>query len=717
MNPATLHPLPPTRGSAVPSTGLAELRRLEAELETEWERLQRAGRGYAGLCATLAEKDPDAEQRVRSARDAAPVQADFLDRLDAFQRRMHVHFVDQVVRELERAVETMTTFYGRRLPRSVRLAHRRLAKLAERYHGLESLYGTNRDHRRIAAFQRFYARAVAFSQRIGRLDPTAPQLRPPTLSARLARAGPALAWRVRRLPTLVILVWNALRLLLAAFSKKSPAAGTPFTNRIDAFFRSWGETLGYEVHVSGRERLTAQTPSDVVTLVTPAHRHGVTDNVTFSHLRLPDYLVFNAVDQLPLIPRFLKDRVASTRGLIAVGGARGSSVERALEALAQGVSRNVLIYPEGSVSEGFRGTRPPRPNFGAGLVQSIRDAGYVLRIAPVTYLDNARFLDLPPLAAASEQRRLRVEVSPPLDTDAIDALLAAAGGAMVNRMVRLAWLESLVTDERHFLGHDRVAAVEARLDLELDGVRYWGSLASAPVRDRLQTKASEGIEVREEPFRGKRVRVFQLPASAREEDDKIALPDLQSPDSYEFLIGIRAPSHIYLNVGPRRFDGDIFRPLRVRERGHAYPGIVVRLVGVPVKSLNAVRRQLEELSGREYRTLTCANSACRVIAHAANIEIDDHADMRPFLPSHVLPTRTIRKLIERGVRSHEGDPIETQIYKADDRTLEQILAQMRREEIRIAREHLEMWTLDVWRAGVSRTQELWRRVRGRRERS
>ena len=227
----------------------------------------------------------------------------------------------------------------------------------------------------------------------------------------------------------------------------------------------------------------------------------------------------------------------------------------------------------------------------------------------------------------------------------------------------------------------------------------------------------ERIEVREEPFRGKRVRVFQIPASAREPDDKIVLPDLQNSDSHELLIGIRAPSHIYLNVGPHRFDGNIFRPLRVRERGYAYPGIVIRLVDVPVKSLNAVRRQLEELSGREYRTLTCANSACRVIARAANIEIDDHADMRPFLPSHVLPTRTIRKVIERGVRSHEGDLIETQIYKTDDRSLEEILAEMRREEIRIARDHLEMWTLGVWRVGASHTRKLWRRVRGRPERS
>jgi hypothetical protein len=392
-------------------------------------------------------------------------------------------------------------------------------------------------------------------------------------------------------------------------------------------------------------------------------------------------------------------------------------VDRALDALGEGVSPNVLIYPEGTVSEGFRGTRPPRPGFGEELVPRLREAGHGVRIVPVTYPDNARFLDLAPLSAASEERRLRVVVSPALDTPAIDALLAAGGGAMLGRMLRLTWLENLVSDDERFLGHDRVAAIEARLDLELDGIRYWGSLEPVPAPDRLAIRGGGAIAVYDEPFRGKRVRVLEIPRAAREPDDKIVLPDLQSADSRELLIGIRAPSHIYLAVGRRRFDGDIFRPLRVRERDYVYPGIVVRFVGLPVKSLHAIVRHLDELSGREYRTLTCANSACRVIARAANIEIDDRADMRPFLPSHVLPTRTIRKIIERGVRSHAGDPVDYQIYKSDERSLEEILRECRRQEIRIARAHLEAGTLGAWRALAAAARRLATRVSRWRSRS
>jgi len=302
-------------------------------------------------------------------------------------------------------------------------------------------------------------------------------------------------------------------------------------------------------------------------------------------------------------------------------------------------------------------------------------------------------------------------VSPYLDADAVDALLDSGGGEMLNRTLRLAWLESLTTDERMLLGHDRVGEIERRLDLELDGIRYWGSLESAPVSDRLETHTNEPLRVREEPFHGKRVRVFEVPESSRDEDGRIPIRNLQGEDSMELLLGIRPPSHIYLNVGRTRFDGDIFRPLSVKERDSVFSGIVIRFVGVPVKSIHAIQRKLEALPGRERRTLTCANSACQVIARAANLEIDDHADMRPFLPSHILPTRTVRKLIERGVRNHAGDPVEVQIYKTDPRSLEVILAEARREEVRIAANHVRGISIDLWRACVVRLRATLARLR------
>jgi hypothetical protein len=80
--------------------------------------------------------------------------------------------------------------------------------------------------------------------------------------------------------------------------------------------------------------------------------------------------------------------------------------------------------------------------------------------------------------------------------------------------------------------------------------------------------------------------------------------------------------------------------------------------------------------------------------------------MRPFLPSHVLPTRTIRKLIERGVRNHAGDAVEVQIYKTDPRPLQVILAEARREEMRIAADHLRGISIDLWRAGVARLRAI-----------
>jgi len=705
-------------GSAVPATppaparpptpALRPLDRMEAELEAAWARLRERGHGYTAVRELLAAAPADGEdhgedRQVAARREAAlrrahEAQQDFLARLDAFQRQIHGHFLGQVVRELDRAMETMREFYG---PRSLTLwrlgrRHRRLARLALRYRELEDLYGTPRDHRRIEVYQRFYAGVVEFSRRIRALDPTAPRPAPPTLVDRLYTARRGLTWAARRSGAALRLVAAALGILGAVLSRRPPARGTPLTRRVDALFRAWGELRGDAVEVTGREHLEPLDPA-TVGLYAPAHRHGVTDNVTAAHLRLPDYLVFNAVDQLPGVPRFLKERAARTPGLIAVGGGRGSSVERALDALASGASRNLLIYPEGSVSEGFRGTRPPRPGFGGALVRRLREAGYPLRIVPIVYPDNARFLGLPPRSRTAADRRLRVDVAPALEAPMIDALLRVGGGEMVNAMVRLAWLERLPTDAERLLGHDRVSAIERRLDDELDGIRYWGSLEPAPVRDRLGIAGSESLRVYDEPFRGKRVRVLEIPESARDASGQIPLPDLQPPDSAELLIGMRDPAHIYLAAGRRRFDGDIFRRLKVKERDAIPQGIVVRFLGIPVKSLNAIRRRLEEYAGREQRTLTCANSACKLIARAANLEIDDHADLRPFLPSHVLPTRTMRKLIERGVRNHAGEPVEVQIYKTDPRPLESILAEARRAEIRIAADHLRMLSVGALR--------------------
>jgi hypothetical protein len=680
---------------------LGDLHALENDLENHWGELRKQGYGFSEVCERLSEPGLEREERHRFLRRASEAQGEFLSRLDRFSRLEHAHFMGQVLHELDRAVQTIERFYGPTNIRAILRKARVLKRLAARYRELEPLYGTSQDHRRIVVYQEFYARVVAFSEKIRWLDPTAPYPPPASLIDWAYTIGRGLAWLATHFLSLVMLVVTFVRALWVAYSKPKARSGTPFTNRIDQLFRAFGKIKGYDVIVEGRENLPRGESASIVTVFAPAHRHGVTDNVTFSHLQLRDYLVFNAVDQLPLLPRFLKERIASTPGLIPVGKGRGPSVDRALEAVAQGLSTNILVYPEGTVSEGFKGTRPVRSHFGENLVRRIRESSRGLRVVPVTYPDNARFLDLPPLSRAASERRRRVVVSRPLTTEMIDALLEAAGGEMVNRMVRLAWLENLLTDEQHLLGLDRVGAVQRRLDQELDGIRYWGSTEPAPVSDTLETHSDAPMVVREEPFHRKRVRVLQLPQDAQDETGKIALRNLEHEDSNELLIGVRAPAHIYLNMGNRRFDGDIFRPLSVREATYVYPGIVIRFVGVEVKSINAMRRELDRFTGREQRTLTCANSACRLIAKAANMKIEDRADMRPFLPSHVLPTRTIRKMIERGVRNRLGHPVEYQIYKSDARPLEAILREFRAGEIRIARDHLQAATVGAGRALVA----------------
>ncbi len=664
---------------------------LEAELEERWSELVVGGFGYTGVRRALTKGGRD-EATADHLETAHLAQGAFLARLDDHLRVLHAAHVQEVRARLGSAMQEVWTFLGARRTRALRREHARIERLGARYVELEALYGTARDHRRIACFQRFHAEAVAFSARLRALDPTAPPEARLSAGDRVARAARVLG-RIGERSGAVLRglghLGAALRLVLTRAGRER--AGTPFTGHVDGLFRALGDLLDLRPRVEGREHLQAEVPEGEAELITPAHRHGLTDNVTFAALRLPDYLVFNAVDQLPILPRFLKDRIASAPGLIAVGSGRGSAVERALLALGEGRSRRILIYPEGSVSEGLRATRPARPGFGTGLVEALRAAVGGVRITPVTYLDNARFLDLPARARSEEEQRRRVVVSPSLGPVAVERIVRSGGGEALNRMVRLAWLETLVTDDQLWLGTERVASLRRRLDEELEGASYWGVLEPVPVEGPLTPLLGSGeLQVAEEACFGKRVRVIRLPDDALDESGALPLVELAAPGSLELLIGIRDPAHIYLNVGPQRFDGDIFRPLRVREKDSVYGGVFIRFVGLPAQAVLAIRRELERLAGRERRTITCAHSACQVIGRAARVRIDDHGEWRPLLPSHVLPTRTLRKLLTHGVLDHAGRRVAVEIYKTDDRPIETTLRAMRQAEWQIARDHLPL---------------------------
>ena len=109
------------------------------------------------------------------------------------------------------------------------------------------LYGTARDHRRVLVVQRFYAGVVDYAQRIRALDPTMPRPAPPTLWDDLHHARLALFRWARRSGAVLRLVWAALCVVTIAVRKKQPERGTPFTNRVDDFFRALCDLRGWKV--------------------------------------------------------------------------------------------------------------------------------------------------------------------------------------------------------------------------------------------------------------------------------------------------------------------------------------------------------------------------------------------------------------------------------------------------------------------------------------
>jgi len=191
---------------AFKAAGLEELRRRERDIEARWSELCTRGQHFGGVRARLVERDESELERARFLSAAELEQKTFLADLDGFLRLQHSHFMQQVLAELDRAVETMTSFYGRLRLLGVSRRVRKLRRLAGRYRELEELYGTAKDHRRIAVYQRFYAGVVAFSRYIRRLDPTVPQGRRLSLADRLYALRRAIRWLGSRAGSLARLV-------------------------------------------------------------------------------------------------------------------------------------------------------------------------------------------------------------------------------------------------------------------------------------------------------------------------------------------------------------------------------------------------------------------------------------------------------------------------------------------------------------------------------
>ena len=113
--------------------GLERLQELEARLESSWSDLEARGYRFGQVRERLSLRDLSGADRTEFLRAASEAQGTFLSELDRFLRVLHVFFIQQVVRELDRAMATMDAFYGRRRIRPVFRTYEKLKRLAARY--------------------------------------------------------------------------------------------------------------------------------------------------------------------------------------------------------------------------------------------------------------------------------------------------------------------------------------------------------------------------------------------------------------------------------------------------------------------------------------------------------------------------------------------------------------------------------------------------------
>jgi hypothetical protein len=105
----------------------AALAKLEDVLGREGSLLLLRGFGNTGLRGPLRDEKSGDDERADLLREARVAQAEFLRRLDEFQRVKQVYFMQAVSADLAAATTTIEGFYGGRLPRHPALSARRLA--------------------------------------------------------------------------------------------------------------------------------------------------------------------------------------------------------------------------------------------------------------------------------------------------------------------------------------------------------------------------------------------------------------------------------------------------------------------------------------------------------------------------------------------------------------------------------------------------------------
>ncbi len=327
----------------------------------------------------------------------------------------------------------------------------------QNYLNLKHVYGQAKDIPRTHYYRLTFEKAREFIDQSDRMMKAKNYKL--TLFERLKEYGPTL----KKYILYVKLSGKFLKSLASLVFKSSQ--NMSYMGHLNEFFRLFTKEVDYKVEVQGREIVdkAQRLEPGIVNIFAPVHRNPVLDFLAYSHLGIDDALPFIF---FPKPSSQILGKAFSN--VIVVGGGSDVPIENTIKELKKGYTRNIVIYPEGSVSAGMMETRPPREKFSWGLLRRLRNEGYKINLVPIVYENTARFTyrntidstidDL--VDKSNPPVTLKVVVGQPLDTKMLDIMLRMDPQS-INRYLRATWLEGMPTDANVLSGQLRAKSMDA----------------------------------------------------------------------------------------------------------------------------------------------------------------------------------------------------------------------------------------------------------------
>lgn len=431
-----------------------ELEELEKRLEEKYLQLERDGFNAKQVEAriqesTSPEKSEPLQKYIQEANEA---RKNLQNTYDEFNTKKLDYLIDRNRFIAEAALERLRMRLPQNQLTSLEAEYEKLIQNYEIYQASRHLYGQPKDQMRLVAYRKCFTNFNTMVDLSGKLFN---QSQPRSLQISLRMIWTNLKNEAAKLTQVAPEFVAALGTL---FTKGITGPGdTPLNKHFEKGFNAMGKALGVSVNVIGRENIPPlpDLKGNVVNIFAIQHSNAYLDPFAVAAIGLEEFATFGAA--YAFTPKIIADKLTRSDHFIVVGNGSDKPIKRTLEILSRNKVRNLVIFPEGSISAGVFETRPLRSKFSWGLLKRLRQAGYQLNIIPISLPDNFRLNNQ---LEQTAQSPIRAIIEKPIDSHAIEFFEETGDSEAINRQLRQTWLDRMRTDSETLMGMVRLKALK-----------------------------------------------------------------------------------------------------------------------------------------------------------------------------------------------------------------------------------------------------------------